>query len=41
VEAQSAGLGAQAHLSLLGAGLIVASVLAPWACSTAIKIAMD
>ncbi|NCZ75444.1 MAG: heme exporter protein CcmB [Betaproteobacteria bacterium] len=41
VEAQSAGLGAEAHLSLLAAGLIIASILAPWACSSAIKIALD
>ena len=41
VEAQQSGLGAQAHLSLLAAGLILALVLAPWACSTAIKIALD
>jgi heme exporter protein B len=41
VEAQGAGLGAEAHLSLLAAGLILAAILAPWACSTAIKIAMD
>lgn len=41
VEAQAAGLGAEAHLSLLAAGLILAAILAPWACSTAIRIAMD
>ncbi|NCV62193.1 MAG: heme exporter protein CcmB, partial [Betaproteobacteria bacterium] len=41
VEAQQSGLGAQAHLSLLAAGLILTLVLAPWACSTAIKIALD
>lgn len=41
VEAHRSALGAQAHLSLLGAGLIIASILAPWACSVAIKIAMD
>ena len=41
VEAHRSGLGAEAHLSLLGAGLILASILAPWACSTAIKIALD
>jgi heme exporter protein B len=41
VEAQAAGLGAEAHLSLLAAGLILAAILSPWACSTAIRIAMD
>lgn len=41
VEAHAAGLGAQAHLSLLGAALLLALVLAPWACSAAIRIALE
>jgi len=41
VEAHAAGLGAQAHLSLLGAGLLLALVFAPWACSAAIRIALE
>ncbi|UCE33014.1 MAG: heme exporter protein CcmB [Burkholderiales bacterium] len=38
-EATTAGLGAQAHLSLLGAGLILACVLGPFATAVAIRIA--
>jgi len=41
VEAQMAGLGVEAHLSLLGAGLLLALVLAPWACSAAIRMALE
>jgi heme exporter protein B len=41
VEAQAAGLGAQAHLSLLGACLALAFLFAPWAAAAALRIAME
>ena len=41
VEAQAAGLGAQAHLSILLAMLVPALVFAPWACAVALKIALE
>ncbi|NOY72741.1 MAG: heme exporter protein CcmB [Gammaproteobacteria bacterium] len=41
VEASASGLGAQAHLSLLGAGLFVSVVLAPWATAAALKISVE
>ena len=41
VEAARAGLGATANLSLLGAGLLVAIVGAPFAASAAVRIALD
>lgn len=41
VEASASGLGAQAHLSLLGAGLFVSMVLAPWATAAALKISVE
>ena len=41
VEAQSAGLGAQAQLSLLGAGLILSCLLGPWLGALAVKIALE
>ena len=41
VEAQAAGLGATAHLSVLGAMLAVASFFAPWATTAALRIAME
>jgi heme exporter protein B len=41
VEALSAGLGAQAHLSLLGAGLIVSWVFGPLATAAAVRIAYE
>jgi heme exporter protein B len=41
VEASRAGLGAAANLSLLGAGLIVAAIGAPFAAATAVRIALD
>ncbi|MEK9721301.1 MAG: heme exporter protein CcmB, partial [Quisquiliibacterium sp.] len=40
-ESYSAGLGAQAHLSLLGAALILAWVLGPLASAAAVKIAYE
>lgn len=40
-DAQAAGLGAQANLSLLGAGLIVACLAVPPAVCAAIRIALD
>jgi heme exporter protein B len=41
VEAARTGLGASAHLSLLGAGLLVACVGAPFAAAAAVRIALD
>jgi heme exporter protein B len=41
VEASAAGLGAAAHLSLLGALLLGALVFAPWATAVSIRIAVE
>ncbi len=41
VEASAAGLGAGAHLSLLGALLLVALVFAPWATAVSVRIAVE
>jgi heme exporter protein B len=41
VDAERAGLGASANLSLLGAGLLVAIVGAPFAAAAAVRIALD
>jgi heme exporter protein B len=41
VEAVRSGLGADAHLSLLGAFLVLAMVLAPWGTAAALKISLD
>ena len=41
VDAVRAGLGATANLSLLGAGLLVAIVGAPFAAAAAVRIALD
>ncbi|CAG0951165.1 Heme exporter protein B [Burkholderiales bacterium] len=41
VDAVRAGLGADANLSLLGAGLIVAALGAPFAAASAVRIALD
>lgn len=41
VEAHASGLGAQAHLSLLGAGLILSGVIGPPALALAVKIAHE
>jgi len=41
VDAVRAGISASAHLSLLGAGLIVAIIALPFAAATAIRIALD
>ena len=41
VEASVAGLGAAAHLSLLGALLLAALVFAPWATAVALRIAVE
>ena len=41
VEAASAGLGASAHLSLLGALMLLALVFAPWAAAHAVRIAVE
>lgn len=41
VEAGSAGLGAAAHLSVLGALLLIALVFSPWATAVAVRIAVE
>jgi len=41
VEASVTGLGAQAHLSLLGAFLAPAAVFAPWAAGWALRISLE
>jgi heme exporter protein B len=41
VEAGVSGLGAQAHLSLLGAFLVPALVFAPWAAGWALRISLE
>ena len=41
VEAGAAGLGAGAHLSVLGALLLVAVVFSPWATAVALRIAVE
>jgi heme exporter protein B len=41
VEASAAGLGAVAHLSLLGAFLLASVVLAPWTTAVSLRISME
>ena len=41
VEAHTAGLGVQGHLSVLGAMLALAAFFAPWATTAALRIAME
>lgn len=41
VEASAAGLGAAAHLSLLGALLLAALVFTPWATAVSLRIAVE
>lgn len=41
VHASAAGLGVAAHFSLLGAMLVLALFLAPWAAAWALRIAME
>ncbi|SFW36917.1 heme exporter protein CcmB [Nitrosovibrio sp. Nv17] len=41
VEASAAGLGAQAHMSLLGAFLLLSLVLAPWSTALSLRISME
>jgi len=41
VEAHSSGLGGEGHLSLLGAFLLMALALSPWAAATALRISLD
>jgi len=41
VDSVRAGLGAAANLSLLGAGLLIAVVAAPFAAASAVRIALD
>ena len=41
VGAEASGIGASAHLLLLGGGLAAALVLTPWATSTALRITLE
>jgi heme exporter protein B len=41
VESHAAGLGAQGHLSLLAAFLVLAAVFTPWATAVALRISLD
>lgn len=41
VDAQMRGLGAQAHVSVLLALLLVSAALSPWACAAAVRLAME
>ncbi len=41
VEAARSGLGADAHVSLLGAFLVLALLLAPWGGAAALRISLD
>lgn len=41
VEAARSGLGAEAHISLLAAFFVMATLLAPWGAATALKISLD
>ncbi|CAE6484731.1 MAG TPA: heme exporter protein CcmB [Nitrosomonas nitrosa] len=41
VEASTAGLGVDAHFSLLGAFLLVSLVLAPWATAASLRVSME
>ena len=41
VEASAAGLGAQAHLSVLGALFVLAVVFSPWVVATALRISLE
>jgi heme exporter protein B len=41
VDAQLRGLGAQAHVSVLLALLLVAAAFSPWACAAALRLALE
>jgi heme exporter protein B len=41
VDGAISGLGSDAHLSLLGAFLVLALMASPWACALALKISME
>ena len=41
VEASAAGLGASAHMSLLGAFLLASLALAPWTAAVSLRISME
>jgi len=41
IEAQSAGLGVQAHVSVLSAMLLLSVFLSPFACAAALHVALD
>jgi heme exporter protein B len=41
VGAEAAGLGAQSHILLLVAGLVMAALLAPWAAAAGLRISLE
>jgi len=41
VEASQSGLGAGAHLSLLGAFLVLTACFAPWVTAAALRISVE
>lgn len=41
VEANMAGVGFDAHLSLIGAFLLVSLVFAPWAAASSLRISLE
>jgi len=41
VGAEASGLGAQSHVLLLGAGLLMAAALAPWAAAAGLRISLE
>ena len=41
VEALAAGLGSEAHLSILMALLLLSGLFSPWACAQALRIALE
>ena len=41
VGAEAAGLGAQSHVLLLAAGLVMAALLAPWASAAGLRISLE
>ena len=41
VEASITGMGAEGHLSLMGAIMVMALLLAPWASAAALRISVE
>jgi heme exporter protein B len=41
VEAQMSGVAYAAHVSLLGAMLVLAAFFGPWMCSAALRVALE